>query len=116
MRHIAIDLGSRKSQTCVRDSTGQIVEEGALATSRLKEWLKEGELGRVIVETCAESFGIAMEAKRIGHEVKIVPATLVRQLGVGERRLKSDKKDARKLSEVSTRIDLPSVHLPSEES
>jgi transposase len=43
-----------------------------------------------------------------------VPATLVRQLGVGERGLKNDQRDARKLSEVSTRIDLPSVHVPSE--
>ena len=116
MRHIAIDLGSRKSQMCVRDSTGVIVEERPIATSQLKECLKQSELGRVIVETCAESFGIAMEARKIGHDVKIVPATLVRQLGVGERRLKNDKKDARKLSEVSVRIDLPSVHLPSEES
>jgi len=113
MHHIAIDLGSRKSQICVRDATGQIAEERSIATVKLKEWLKEQELGRVIVETCAESFGIATEAKKFGHEVRIVPATLVRQLGVGERRLKNDKKDARKLSEVSTRIELPSVHLPS---
>jgi transposase len=45
-----------------------------------------------------------------------VPATLVKQLGVGERKLKNDQKDARKLSEVSTRIDLPSVHIPSAQS
>lgn len=116
MHHIAIDLGSRKSQVCVRDSAGAVVEESAMPTSDLKGWLQKRELARVIVETCAESFGIAMEAKRIGHEVRIVPATLVRQLGVGERRLKNDKRDARKLSEVSARIDLPSVHLPSEQS
>jgi transposase len=45
-----------------------------------------------------------------------VPATLVRTLGVGERRQKNDQRDARKLSEVSTRIDLPSVHVPSASS
>jgi transposase len=113
MHHIAIDLGSRKSQICIRDTAGKIVEEQIVSTTALKSWLKEQPQGRVIVETCAESFAIAMEAKHLGHEVRVVPATLVKQLGVGERRLKNDQKDARKLSEVSTRIDLPSVHIPS---
>jgi transposase len=34
-------------------------------------------------------------------------------LGVGARGVKTDKQDARVLSEVSTRIDLPSVHIPT---
>jgi transposase len=44
----------------------------------------------------------------------VVPATLVRSLGVGARRTKTDRRDASVLSEVSCRIDLPSVHIPSE--
>lgn len=113
MHHIAIDLGSRKSQVCVRDKMSTIIEEMSLDTRALSEWLGMQQKARVIVETCAESFTIAMAAKAHGHEVRVVPATLVKQLGVGERRLKNDKKDARKISEVSTRIDLPSVHIPS---
>jgi transposase len=34
-------------------------------------------------------------------------------LGVGARKTKTDRRDARVLSEVSCRIDLPSVHIPS---
>jgi transposase len=45
-----------------------------------------------------------------------VPATLAPALGVGARRTKTDQRDARALSEVSTRVDLPSVHIPSRES
>jgi transposase len=45
-----------------------------------------------------------------------VPATLAPALGIGERRTKTDVRDARKLSEVSTRIELPTVHVPSSES
>jgi transposase len=45
--------------------------------------------------------------------VRVVAATLVRALGVGARGIKTDLRDARTLSEVSTRIDLPSVHIPS---
>jgi len=44
------------------------------------------------------------------------PATLVRQLGVGHRGIKTDQRDAQALSEVSCRIDLPSVHIRSEQA
>ena len=33
MEHIAIDLGRRESQICVRDETGQISEEARHSTS-----------------------------------------------------------------------------------
>jgi transposase len=70
----------------------------------------------VVVETCSEAFRIADAALAAGHEVRVVPATLVRTLGVGARRTKTDRRDAQVLSEVSCRIDLPSVHVPSREA
>jgi transposase len=113
MEHIAIDLGGRESQICVRASDGTIVEEKRWGTRELGRYLKERPRSRVVVETCAEAFSVADEAKALGHEVRVVPATLAPALGVGERRIKTDVRDARKLSEVSTRIDLPTVHVPS---
>jgi transposase len=71
---------------------------------------------RVIVETCAEAFHVTDLAKAAGHEVRVVPSMLVRSLGVGSRGVKNDKKDAQVLSEVSTRIELPSVHVPTQTS
>ena len=71
---------------------------------------------RVVVETCGEAFGITDAALVAGHEVRVVPSTLARSLGVGARHLKTDSRDARALSEVSFRIDLPSVHVPSREA
>jgi transposase len=68
---------------------------------------------RVVLETCAEAFAIADTARLSGHEVRVVPATLVKSLGVGARPTKTDRRDAWALSEVSCRIDLPSVHIPS---
>ncbi len=116
MEHIAIDLGGRESQICVRSESGEIVEEKRLFTSTLAKYLAKRESGRVIVETCAEAFTVAESALECGHEVRVVPGTLVRTLGVGARKTKTDKKDARVLSEVSARIDLPSVHIPSKSS
>ena len=112
MNHIAIDLGSRESQICVRDSVGKILHEQKFANPDLLELLN---CPRAVVsmETCSEAFAVADAARRKGHEVRVVPSTLVRSLGVGARGVKTDKRDAQALSEVSCRIDLPSVHVPS---
>jgi transposase len=117
VKHVAIDLGGRESQLCVRAMDGTILKEAKVATRSLPQLLAEmKEPSRVIVETSAEAFRIADAALAGQHEVRVVPATLVKQLGVGSRSVKNDRKDARVLSEVSCRIDLPSVHIPTARS
>jgi transposase len=116
MEHIAIDLGGRESQVCVRGADGAILQEHRCPTRGLAKYLEGRPASRVIVETCSESFAVADAAAALGHEVRVVPAALVRSLGVGSRRTKTDLRDARILSEVSCRIDLPSVHIPATES
>ena len=116
MNHVAIDLGSKESQVCIRQPDGTIVVEKKHPTRRLGDWMKDWSPSRVILETSSEAFKIADAARSAGHEVRVVPATLAKQLGVGERGIKTDERDARKLSEVSCRIDLPSVHIPSAEA
>ena len=116
MDHVAIDLGARKSQICVRSADGQIVDERRWETWELPRYLAERPKSRVVMETGAEAFGIADAARDLGHEVRVVPANMVRTFGVGARRTKTDQRDARALSEVSCRIDLPSVHIPRRES
>jgi transposase len=114
MQHVAIDLGGRESQICVRAPDGKILEEKRYQTRLLDKLMKQWPPSRVIVETSAEAFRVADAAKAAGHEIRVVPATLVKTLGVGARGIKTDQRDARTLSEVSCRIDLPSVHVPSE--
>jgi transposase len=115
VEHLAIDLGGRESQVCLRAADQTILREARVPTRELEEEMKRATC-RVVVETCAEAFGVADEALKLGHQVRVVPATLVRSLGVGARKLKTDKRDARVLSEVSCRIDLPSVHIPTAEA
>lgn len=116
MQHVAIDLGSRESQICVRGPDGSILEEKRYATRKLPELIRSWDKSRVILETSAEAFRIADAAKAAGHEVRVVPATMVRLLGVAERGVKNDRRDAQQLSQASWRTDLPSVHIPSAES
>jgi len=114
MDHIAIDLGGTESQICVRAQDGSILEEVRVGTLRLASYLKKRPPSRVILETSSEAFRIADAARELGHDVRVVPATLAPSLGVGARGIKTDARDARVLSEVSSRIELPSVHIPSE--
>ena len=113
MDHIGIDLGSRDSQVCVRNSGGEIIEESRRATIGLGPWLAGRDSARVVFETSTGAFRLASMAQQYGHDVRVVAATLVRSLGVGQRGLKNDVRDARTLSEASCRIELPSVHIPS---
>ena len=114
MHHVAIDLGSRKSQFCIRSSDGAVLKQGKIATSALRNLFSElPSDSRVILETCSESFTVADWALAVGLQVRVVPATLAPSLGVGHRGVKNDVKDARALSEASCRMELPSVHIPS---
>jgi transposase len=114
MNHVAIDLGGKESQICVRSSDGQIVQEDRCSTLRLREYVTGLAPAKVVLETCAEAFKVADWAQAAGHDVAVVPATLVRALGVGARGIKTDVRDARNVSEASCRMSaLPKVHVPS---
>ena len=115
MEHIGVDLGGRESQICIRNNEGKIIQETRVATSALGVYLSQRSHSRIVMETCAEAFHVADAAKAAGHEVNVVPATLVRSLGVGARGIKTDVRDARLQSELSCRMkELPRVHVPSQ--
>jgi transposase len=113
MQHAAIDLGSRESQICIRRPDGAIVEERKFPTRKLTELVKTWPTSRVVMEASAEAFKVADAALAAGHQVRVVPGKLVRLLGVGDRGVKNDQRDARHLSKASWQTDVPSVHIPS---
>jgi len=114
MNHVAVDLGSRQSQLCVRSPDGQIQQERKVENAQLRSALAALSESRVVLETSSEAFAVADLALAAGHQVNIVPSGLARNLGVGQRGIKTDKRDAQNLSMASCRMEtLPQVHLPS---
>jgi len=113
MHHAAIDLGSKESQICIRQPDGAIIEERKHPTRKLTELIKTWPTSRVVMEVSAEAFKIADAALAAGHQVRVVPGKLVRLLGVRDRGVKNDQRDARQLSQASWQTDVPSVHIPS---
>ncbi len=100
----------------MRTADGTIVQEQRVLTRSLPAFFQSLGASRVVLETSAESLWVADAARAAGHDVRVVPATLAPMLGVGARKTKTDRRDARALSEVSCRIELPSVHVSSARS
>ena len=115
VKHIGIDLGSRNSHICIRDEKSHIVEERVVKTEDLGGWFAEQPPSFVVLETCTETFAVADLAQASGHTLRVVPATVVKQLGVGYRGVKNDVRDAQVLSRASVALgeELPTVHVPS---
>jgi len=117
MVHIGVDLGSQQSFYCVRSKNGEIVTEDSIFTTALNLLFQEyPKKTRVILESCTESQAVAEMAEECGLDVRIVPATLVRQLGVGHRGIKTDQRDARALSLASCRLELVGIYRRCEQS
>ena len=58
MEHLAIDLGGRESQTCVRGSDGSDHRGTAMPAATLGRYLAARQKSRVTVEACTEVFAV----------------------------------------------------------
>jgi transposase len=105
-----------ESQVCRRGERGEILEEKRISTYEIGAYLKGRARARVIVETSSEAFSVADEAIELGHDVRVVPSKLAPSLGVGEHKIKTDRRDAQVLSRASVLMELESVHMPSHQS
>ena len=119
MEHIGIDLGSRTSHICIVESeSAKVSLETKVQTADLVAWLANRPAARVAMETCTESFAVVDRLTDTEHAVRVVPATIVRELGVGRRGIKNDRRDAQVLAKASLTLgdELPHVHVPSTEA
>ena len=81
MDHIAIDLGGRESQICVRGSDGTILEEKRLPTGRLGAYLSKRSPSRVILETCAKMAALNYVPHLSSHSLRRGMATSAHRAG-----------------------------------
>lgn len=118
MEHIGIDLGASRSAICVVSSDGCVLLERSIPTSEIERFLSKRPTSRVAIESCAESRVVANRVREQGHDVRVVPSVFVRSLGIGTRKIKTDKRDARSLAMASFRLgdELPHIHIRSDEA
>ena len=118
MEHIGIDLGASRSAICVVSSEGGVVLERTVRTLEIERFLARQARCRLAIESCAESRLVAVRARELGYEVRVVPSVFVRSLGIGTRRIKTDKRDAMNLAIASFRLgdELPHTHVRNDEA
>jgi transposase len=117
MDHIGIDLGATNSHIVVLSASGGRKTRRKLKTAELPRWLAQQPTSHVVMEACTQSPAIARAAISAKHSTKIVPAHLVRLLGVGARGIKTDDRDAAAIANASLQnSELPQVHLRSDQS
>lgn len=102
---VGVDLGDKRSQVCVLDSEGKIVDEGSIVTSKagFEHRFKTMSTSRVVLETGTHANWVHDLVKEFGHEVVVANARKVRAISANER--KSDVVDARMLARLG-RMDV----------
>lgn len=97
---VGVDLGDRHSRLCLLDEDGEVVEEAAIATTRVAFERKFARLehSRVVLETGTHSNWVHDLALRAGHEVLVADARRLR--AVTENVRKCDELDAQLLARL----------------
>jgi transposase len=109
---IGIDLGDRRSQVCVLDAGGEVVEESRIATTpkALRGRFEGLAPTRIALEVGGHSAWVAELLGELGHEVIVANARKLRMIFQSDS--KNDRLDAEQLARVA-RLD-PKLLYPIE--
>jgi transposase len=101
MDHIGIDLHKNSSQVCILTEDGELVER-RIKTDResFDKLLGERPPARILVESSTESEWCARHLEALGHEVIVADPNFAPMYATRDRRIKTDKRDARALCEA----------------
>lgn len=101
---IGCDLGSRRSEVCVLDTDGNVVERRSVPTDRdgFASWFGKRTRARVVIEACTQSAWVSELLAQLGHEVIVANPRKVHL--IGRNRSKTDKVDAELLARLG-RVD-----------
>jgi transposase len=116
MEHIGIDLGKIASQICISTESGGWVEMRIATTAaRLVEELGRRPKSRVLLEAGTESEWVARVVEGIGHEVIVADPNFAPMYATRNKRIKTDRRDARALAEACKKGDYRRAHRISDE-
>ena len=101
MDFIGFDLGKVSSQICIITTAGQLLEH-RLKTNReqLAKFFALRPPARILIEAGTESEWVARCLEEMGHEVIVADPNFAPMYATRSRRVKTDKRDARTLSEA----------------
>lgn len=101
MEHIGIDLHKTSSQVCILKEDGQLTELRIKSTrASFNEVFADRPRALILVEASTESEWVACHLEELGHEVIVADPNFAPMYATRDKRIKTDKRDARALCEA----------------
>jgi transposase len=101
MEHIAIDLHKTSSQICILSEDGELTERRIKSTkANFDEVFAERPRARILVEASTESEWVACHLEQLGHEIIVADPNFALMYATRDKKIKTDKRDARALCEA----------------
>jgi transposase len=115
MDFIGIDLHKTSSQVCILSEDGELIERRIRSTrANFNEVFAARPRGRILVEASTESEWVACHLEELGHEAIVAYPNFAPMYATRDKKLKTDKQDARALCEACRLGDYRPAHRTSE--
>jgi transposase len=101
MDFIGIDLHKTSSQVCILSEDGELTERRIKSTrASFDEVFAARPQARILVEASTESEWVACHLEALGHEVIVADPNFAPMYATRDKKIKTDKRDARALCEA----------------
>jgi transposase len=101
MDFVGIDLYKTSSQICTLSESGELTERRIKSTrASFDEVFAGGPRARILVEASTESEWVAQHLECLGHEVIVADPNFAPMYATRDKKIKTDKRDARALCEA----------------
>lgn len=101
MNYVGIDLHKTSSQVCILTEDGELIERRIKTDRESFDKMFAGvPPARILVESSTESEWCARHLEALGHEVIVADPNFAPMYATRDRRIKTDKRDARALCEA----------------
>jgi len=102
MEHIGIDVHKKETQICILTEDGKLIERRVRTLAeRFGEVLGGRSRARIVLEASTESEWVARCLEGLGHEVIVADPNFAPMYATRTRRVKTDRRDARALTEAN---------------
>ena len=105
MNIVGLDIGKRKAHACVTDQNGTILEERSIVqrSEELSAFFAKYPGSRILIEASTSAEWVARHLESLAHEVVVADPRFRLMYAAGDKKIKTDRRDARALA-VALRV------------
>jgi transposase len=102
VEHIGIDVHKKETQICILTEEGELIERRVRTRAeRFAEVLGPRPRARILMEASTESEWVVRCLEGLGHEVIVADPNFAPMYATRTRKVKTDRRDARALTEAN---------------